>query len=421
MVLMEVSVVEQRYRAVHEVLREGGRVVEVAARLGVSRQTVHTWINRYCAEGIDGLKDRSHRPKHCPHQMPATAEARVLELRRLHPGWGPRRLEHQLARAGFAPAPSRSAIYRCLVRHGLISPRPKRRRHEDYKRWERGRSMELWQMDVLSGILLRDGTDLKCVTGIDDHSRFCVVAQLVPRATARAVCGAFAGALERFGVPDEVLTDNGKVFTGRYGPTPHETLFDRLCRENGIRHLLTGVRSPTTTGKIERFHRTLRTEHLEGRTFATAAVAQRELNAFVEAYNTERPHQAIRMRAPAERFRLGGPTSADVLPPHTEAIGPPRAGDEWITRRVASNGVICVAWQQLSVGKHYAGEQVDVYLRPELLEVWLGEDLIKSAVRTTTKEVRKKNAKGSRSRDPQLRLSERGRQGSAGYDLSSLR
>src|SRR5205809_7009710 len=82
------------------------------------------------------------------------------------------------------------------------------------------------------------------------------------RAASRAVCVHFAEAVRRHGVPQELLTDNGKVFTGRFGVKDVEVLFDRICRENGIDHLLTAPRSPTTTGKIERFHRTLRSEFL---------------------------------------------------------------------------------------------------------------------------------------------------------------
>jgi transposase InsO family protein len=78
--------------------------------------------------------------------------------------------------------------------------------------------MELWQMDVMGGVWLNDGTELKVVTGVDDHSRFCVSAMVVRRATARPVCDALAEAMARHGVPDQILTDNGKVFTGRFGP-----------------------------------------------------------------------------------------------------------------------------------------------------------------------------------------------------------
>ena len=114
-------------------------------------------------------------------------------------------------------APSASAIYRCLRRHGLVQARKRRRQREDYKRWQRERPMELWQLDVIGGIALEGGRYLKVVTGVDDHSRFCVLATVVVSETARAVAGAFAGALRRYGVPDEVLTDNGSVSPGGAG------------------------------------------------------------------------------------------------------------------------------------------------------------------------------------------------------------
>ena len=137
---------------------------------------------------------------------------------------------------------------------------------------------------------------------MDDHSRFCVIAAVVRRATGRAVCRAFADALHQFGIPDEVLTDNGKQFTGRFNKPPVEVLFDRICRENGIEHALTKPRSPTTTGKIERFHRSLREELLTGQVFADPAAAQVALDAWVVHYNTVRPHQGIGMATPHERF-----------------------------------------------------------------------------------------------------------------------
>ena len=146
--------------------------------------------------------------------------------------------------------------------------------------------MQLWQMDVMGGVLLDDASELKIVTGVDDHSRFCIAAGLVRRATSKAVCAVLAQALSRHGIPDEILTDNGKVFTGRFGPQPVEVLFDRICRENGIAHRHTAPRSPTTTGKIERFHQTVRREFLADRTFVSIERAQRELDAWVGDYNS---------------------------------------------------------------------------------------------------------------------------------------
>ena len=115
--------------------------------------------------------------------------------------------------------------------------------------------MQLWQLDVTASAFLADGREVKIVTGIDDHSRYCVIARAVMRATARPVCRAFVEAMAVYGVPEEVLTDNGTVFTGRFiKPRPAEVLFERICRENGITARRTRPRSPTTTGKIERLH-----------------------------------------------------------------------------------------------------------------------------------------------------------------------
>jgi transposase len=142
-VLLELSVVEQRYDAVMGVIRDGRSVTEVAKAYGVTRQSIHTWLRRYEAGGIAALADRSHRPRSSPNQMAGVTEARVLELRRLHPLWGQRRLVHQLGREGFDPVPSEAGVYRALLRAGLIDPQARKKRLVDYKRWERGRSMEL--------------------------------------------------------------------------------------------------------------------------------------------------------------------------------------------------------------------------------------------------------------------------------------
>ena len=308
---------EQKYRAVIAVLSDGRSVTEVAQHWGVSRQSVHAWLRRYEESGMAGLEPRSTRPGSCPHQMSGVVEAWILELRRAHPGWGPRRILYELGRAdlGGEPVPSRSAVYRCLVRAGLIVPQARRRRDEHWKRWERGAPMELWQMDVVGGFLLADGRRAKALTGVDDHSRFCVSAYLVLRETAQRVCDGLAAAMRTYGVPEEILTDNGKVFTGRFNRPPVEVLFDRVCRENGITHRLTEPRSPTTTGKVERFHRTLRAEFRTDRTFEDLATAQAELDEWVTEYNQRRPHSAIGMMPPVERFsRRADPGRQPAVP-----------------------------------------------------------------------------------------------------------
>jgi transposase-like protein len=185
-VLAELYVVEQRYQAVLEMLHQGVSVTDVARRFGGPRQTVHRWLRLYAIGGLGALADRSSRPGSCPHQIDARVEARIVELRREHFGWGPRSIETQLRREGVVPLPGRPSIYRALIRHKLIEPA--RRRREDCKRWERSKAMELWQMDVTGGVYLADGTELKAVTGIDDRSRFCVCpGSFIGRRSSRSV------------------------------------------------------------------------------------------------------------------------------------------------------------------------------------------------------------------------------------------
>ena len=302
LMLWELSVTEQRYRAVLEVMA-GIPVTEVADRYGVSRQSVHAWLARYREEGPSGLADRSHKVHAHPWQIPAELESAVCELRRAHCKWGPKRLVFEIGRRGHGVV-TRSTVYRVLVRNKLIEPRSRRRRRRDYVRWERPVPMQLWQLDVTASAFLIDGTEVKIVTGLDDHSRYCVIARAVMRATARPVCRAFAEAMTVYGVPEEVLTDNGTVFTGRFiKPRPAEVLFERICRENGITQRLTKPRSPTTTGKIERLNQTLQLELLNVHgLFASIEDAQAALDAWRKQYNTARPHQSLAVSYPAARF-----------------------------------------------------------------------------------------------------------------------
>jgi len=372
-VLVELALVEQRYKAVLEVLNDSATVTDVARRYGVARQTVHTWLRKYAAGGLAALADGSSRPASCPHQMTPEVEAQIVEWRRAHPTWGPRTIVSRLARQGVEPLPGRSSVYRALVRHRLIDPKRRRRRRSDYKRWERARAMELWQMDVTAGVHLTDGSEPSVVTGIDDYSRFCVSAKVVARATAKPVCDALAQAMRTHGVPEAILTDNGKVFTGRFGPGVGEVLFDRICRENGIRHLLTAPHSPTTTGKVERFHKTMKREFLTERVFASIEDVQVALDGWVVEYNTEREHQSLGDRPPIERFRLA---RSDVLEPvevepeleeqlDLAAPMPPS-----IARIVDVSGRISLGGHRYHAGRWLALETLDVVSRNGLIELF---------------------------------------------------
>ena len=405
--LWVLQVSEQRYRAVQEAL-DGASVTAVARRFKVSRQTVHAWLNRYAADGgLAGLGNRSSRPHGCPHQMQPTIEARIVEIRRAHPIWGADRIRYQLERDGISPVPGRSSIYRALLRHGLVAAEQRRRRRADYRRWERGRPMELWQMDVVGGFHLSDGVELKAVSGIDDNSRFVVSAQLVARATATPVCEALLVALRRHGCPEQILTDNGKVFTGRFGPagSSAEVMFDRICAENGIRHLLTAPRSPTTTGKVERWHKTMRAEFLgvHDRRHATLEELQAALDAWVTDYNTARPHQSLGMRPPIERFQFAPHLAAGEAPvvdpvpivsaqPSIQSATRLHGMQRWVDRR----GLIRLAGFSYRVPIILAGEPVEAVVAEHLVRIFHRNVLVAEHVQRRKPDTKPKQLREGR-------------------------
>jgi transposase InsO family protein len=327
------ALAEYRYRAVREVLG-GSPIGEVAERYGTTRQSLHSWRKRFEAEGMPGLVDRSRRPRTSPSRVDAEVEAAICRLRREHPRWGARRIAFELGQGGLGAVPGRATVHRVLARNGLVKPQEQRHGRK-YKRWQRDAPMQLWQLDIVGGVPLAGGREAKIVTGIDDCSRFVVVSAVVAVQSGRAVTEAFAAAMRRYGVPFEVLTDNGKQFTGRHiRPQPVEVLFERVCRENGILQRQTKPRSPTTTGKIERFHKSLRAELLDHvAPFESLEAAQAAIDGWVHAYNHQRPHQALDMAVPASRFRPNGP-ARDV------AVPAPTAQDEQLALPWADEGVV---------------------------------------------------------------------------------
>ena len=338
--LWERSVVEQRYDAVREVL-EGRGVTEVATRYGVSRQSVYTWVGRYRAGG----------------RVPAAADPSGVGTGAAWLGAGTQGGGAAAVAGGDLadPGPQRAG-----------RPPARRRRRRDYRPWEREAPMSLWQMDIMGGVWLEHGIEGKLVTGIDDHSRYCVVAHLVLQATGRAVCQALVEGLAAWGLPEEVLTDNGVQFTGRFAkPRRVEVLFEQLLRDNGIGHRLTKVRSPTTTGKVERFHQTLRRELLEPEgPFASLEQAQKAVDAWVEGYNHQRPHQALAMAVPASRFRpgQGGPGEPGLVAGDVDP--PPPTGDPGpveLEVLVPASGNLQLVGRQLWVGRSLASQQVRVW------------------------------------------------------------
>jgi transposase InsO family protein len=393
------ALVEYRYRAVCEVLG-GAPIGEVAVRYGTTRQSLDTWRKRFRAEGMPGLADRSRRPRTSPTKLDAETEALICSMRREHPRWGARRISYELTRQDLDRVPSRATVHRVLTRNGMVNQQAQQHKRR-YRRWQRQTPMHLWQLDIVGGVPLADGRECKLLTGIDDHSRYVVVAAVLAAPSGRAVCEAFTAAMRRYGVPSEVLTDNGAQFTGaRIKPQPVEVLFERICRENGITQRRTKPRSPTTTGKIERFHKTLREEFLDHvAPFESMAAAQEAVDGWIAGYNHHRPHQALDMATPASLFRPNGPTRLDVAN-HPDSVmsadepspAPPLLidviepapvpsgeGAVELEVRVPASGEITLANGRQKVSlRAYVGRVVTVWANPRSLHISLDGHLIRT-------------------------------------------
>jgi hypothetical protein len=220
-----------------------------------------------------------------------------------------------------------------------------------------------------------------------------VIASVVRRATGRAVCLAFVSAVQEFGVPEEVLTDNGKQFTARFG-NGGEVMFDRICRENGIVHRLTQPATPTTTGKVERFHQTLRRELLDDvAVWPDLDAAQAAIDAFRHEYNTDRPHQSLDMAFPANRFVPAEPGVVPVKLPASltlpaEPPAPVVFSQSPVTdfsgaavefdRVVPPSGNLQVAGKQFWLGPARSGMTVTFWADPDVIHLLIAGARIKT-------------------------------------------
>ena len=228
------------------------------------------------------------------------------------------------------------------------------------------------------------------------------MAVVVERATARAVCLAFARALARYGVPEEVITDNGKQFTdrfSRYAGNRGEVLFDKICRKNGIRYRLTAPASPNQNGKVERFHGMFPRATAAG-PFTSIEAAQARVDVIVEAYNRDRPHQGLDEQVPvvpADRFTPASSTEIELrLPPALEitatvqapdvaaspAVGPLPTIEASLAleleRTVPASGNLAIRGQQFWLGQARAGQVITFWLDCDWVHLSTGGARIKT-------------------------------------------
>jgi transposase InsO family protein len=311
---------DERARFVIEASQSTRSFAEICRRFNISRPTGHKWLERYRTEGLDGLADRSHRPRACPHATAQPVIDRILELRQQFQ-LGARKIQ-RLLRDEFDTVPCVDTIHDILKRHGCIEPhKPRRRRtHPGPPPTSMDHPNDVWSADFKGEFKTGDGRYCYPLTIQDGYSRFLLDCHALPRLDLKGTTRRFDHLFHTFGLPNRIRTDNGPPFAS--------TALARLSQLSvhwiklGIQPELIEPGKPYQNGRHERMHRTL------GERTATPPARnlrgqQRRFNDFQTFYNTIRPHEGLGQQTPASFYEPSSrplPSKPDPLtyPAHFE-------------------------------------------------------------------------------------------------------
>ena len=288
--------VEFKLKAVQLFTEEGYSAEMVATELGIGKSTLSAWVRRYRENGVAGLEYRVPVPNKSAKLSPAVKK-KAVELKKQDPQRGSRRISHLLERFHLMKA-SPETVRRTLHEEGLVEkPKPKPKRNPARPRFfERSTPNQMWQSDIFSFRL--GGRSAYLIGYIDDYSRYITGLGLYRSQTAEHVLETLRRGIAEYGVPREMLTDNGRQYTNWRGTTR----FEAELKKDRIAHIRSQPHHPMTLGKIERFWKSIYSEFLSRVQFNSFEEAQQRLALWVKYYNYKRPHQGIGGLCPADRF-----------------------------------------------------------------------------------------------------------------------
>ncbi len=286
---------ELRRRAVRLYLEEGIPALLVAQELGISDTVLYGWVQRYRAHGEEGLRDRPCSAG--KSRLPEPVKEKIIALKRENPAHGPKRLSQILRRFFFLKA-SPTQVSKHLKRAALVLPKAKARRKPKApeRRFERSTPNQMWQSDITYFPIL--GKTAYIIGFIDDYSRYITGLGVYRSHTGEFVLETYRSAVAEYGVPKEMLTDNGRQYANWRG----KTRFQKELEKDHVLHIRSAPQHPETLGKIERFWKTLKEEFLERARFETFEEARERIAYWVKYYNHKRTHQGLGGLCPADRF-----------------------------------------------------------------------------------------------------------------------
>ena len=288
---------EFRLRMVKLRVEEGLDVATICAQAGIAQDTLFGWVRTYRVSGEAGLHTMPRFGHPGREQCPAAIKDQIVELKREDPSRGAKRISQTLRRWFHLPA-SPETVRATLRERGLSEPKPVRAPKAPPKPrfFERSTPNQLWQADIFTFRL--GGKNAYLIGYIDDYSRYIVGLGLYRSQTAEHVLETYRRAAGEYGVPREMLTDNGRQYTNWRG----KTRFEHELAKDKVRHLRSRPHHPMTLGKIERFWQNIHGEFLCRAQFDSFEQAQERVRLWVKHYNLRRPHQGIGGLCPADRF-----------------------------------------------------------------------------------------------------------------------
>jgi transposase InsO family protein len=295
-------------RLIVEVDVDGLNVREFCRAHGVSTWFFYELRRRFGAEGAGALEPRSRAPRRVANRIDAGVENRIVELRKelsdAGLDCGPASIWSYLQVRAVVPVPSEATIYRTLKARGLIVADPSKAPASKGCRFVAARANELWQLDDTTWHL-DDGTDVKILNVVDDHSRLLVASVALTAVTGADALAVLAAAAATWGWPARFLSDNAKAF--------RHVLADAL-HELGIGSCHSRAHHPQTNGKVERFHQTLKQRLRRQARASTLTELQTQLDRFRVIYNHQRPHRALGRRFPADVWSAAPKTGPSPRP-----------------------------------------------------------------------------------------------------------
>lgn len=342
MPFLEVTKMEMRRKLVESVLSGRSSLSAACRSYGVSRVTGRKWLNRAKEVGVAGLAEQSRRRKTPPKQTDQEVVEALLELRKLHPTWGARKLCPVMFKESGIELPTRTAE-EILRRENLTKPSP---RSLSLNTFERSSCGMLLQMDFKG---LPVSTPYSLLTVLDDHSRYCFTFEAVRDKQGETVRSVLWELFGEHGLPDSMLMDNGDCWGSTQARMP--TRFEAWLLRLGIRPIHGRPRHPQTQGKVERFHRTAALELGSLLVQPDIATVQPILRDWLTCYNWVRPHDALGGKVPGNLYQPFGRRRPAEEPAHEIPEGA-------LSRRVDSIGWFSFGGTLYKAGRGLIGESV---------------------------------------------------------------